>query len=207
MNNQKWNLPTRFLHLGLVATVTAQLFSSLVMVPPDEKGTQLAKASFEVHEVLGLTALFIVVAHWLWSLKTASSGSLKHLFPWFGKARQQVKKDISDLLHGEFPDTKQKGGLAGLIHGLGLLAVTAIAITGGALFILFPEHGEPGQLAEAFAEVHEGLATLVWTYWAGHGAIGILHHLKGHDTLRNMFSFRKPKDRVIKKLHENTKAW
>jgi len=188
MSTKNWSLNTRLLHLGLVATVSAQLLISLVMVAPDHKGPFLAKLAFDAHQAIGLTALTIVIAHWLWSAFSHVDGGLQHLFPWRKPARQEVAKDIKSLMGGKFPAASQKGGLAGLIHGLGLLAVTGTAITGGALFILFPESGEPGALAEAFADTHEWIASFVWAYWIGHGGIALLHHYKGHNVVRNMFT-------------------
>lgn len=189
MSANSWSLNTRFLHLGLVATVTAQLLISLVMVAPDHKGPLLGKLAFEAHEVIGLAALGIVLMHWFWSIFSHADGGLRHLFPWQKKARQGVMHDIKTLIGGKFPAPGNKGGLVGFIHGLGLLAVTGTAITGGALFVLFPEAGEPGPLAETFAGLHEWIATFVWAYWIGHGGIAVLHHMKGHKVLRNMFNF------------------
>jgi cytochrome b561 len=191
MKTNNWSLPTRLLHLGMVLTISFQLFISLIMAEPDHNGSELGRLAFEAHEIVGLTALTIVLLHWIWSLSSQfkGEGGINHLFPWFGHARQTVIRDINDLLKGKFPQSGNKGGLAGLIHGLGLLAVSGIAITGGLLFVLFPETGKPGMVTETFAELHEGLATLVWTYWIGHGGIAILHHIIGHDTLKNMFNF------------------
>lgn len=188
MESKKWSLNTRFLHLGMVATISAQLFISLVMSEPDDIGTVFGKLAYEAHEVVGLTALGIVILHWIWSMLSHTDGKLKHLFPWRGEARKQVVQDVKLLTRGQLPDSKTHGGLAGLIHGLGFLAVTGAAITGAILFVTFPESGEPGVIAEAFAELHEGMAGLVWAYWLGHGGVAILHHLSGSDVLNNMFS-------------------
>jgi len=194
MKNTTWSLPTKWLHLGLVLTVTLQLLISLVMVAPDHQGGQWGKMAFELHEIVGLTALGIVVLHWIWSImEHVKGGGLGHLFPWRADARQQVINELKGLRHGKLPAGGKRGGLSGFIHGLGLLVVTAIAITGGFLFILFPETGEPGVLAEGFAELHEALASLVWAYWLGHGGMAMLHHFSGHDEVKNMFTFNKSK--------------
>ena len=190
MKLQRWSLPTRFLHLGLVATVTFQLLISFVMAEPDHKGGPMARLAFEAHEVIGLSALLIVFLHWVWTFTNQTDGGLRNLFPWFGQERQKLFEEVRAMLRGHFPEGESRGGLVGLIHGLGLLAVTAIAVTGGILFLLFPETGEPGVVAEAFAELHEGLASLVWVYWLGHGGIAIVHHAMGHDTVKNMFNFK-----------------
>ena len=190
MKNKYWSLNTRFLHLGMVATVTAQLFISLVMSEPDDKGTVFGKMAYEAHEIVGLTALGIIAIHWIWSTLSRTDGSLKHLFPWHGEARNQVISDIVGLTKGQLPDSNKHGGLSGLIHGLGFLAVTGVAISGAIIFLTFPESGKPGFIGDAAEELHEAMAALVWAYWIGHGGIAILHHLSGNDTLKSMFSFK-----------------
>ena len=193
MATQNWSLPTKFLHIGLVLTVTAQLFTSLAMDEPDDFGSGIGKALYEMHEIIGLTALAIVVLHWIWSLANYADGGFKHLFPWGKGERKQVVEDIKGLARFKMPDGGIRGGLPGLIHGLGLLAVTAAAMSGGMYFLLAPEYGSPGFLAEGFEELHEGMATLVWVYWVTHGSIALLHHVSGHDTVKRMFSFTREK--------------
>lgn len=191
MTRSQWSIQTRLLHLGLALTVSLQLMVSLVMEAPDhEDASKLARAAFEAHEFIGLAALLIVVLHWLWSLSSRADGGLAHLFPWGGAALAQVKADTSALLKGRLPDGGPRGGLPGFAHGLGFLAVTAMAITGGVLFIIFPEVGEPSETVEAVAEVHEFIATLVWVYWGGHIALGVLHKGAGHSTIKDMFNLK-----------------
>ncbi len=198
MKSQYWNLNTRILHLGMVATVSAQLFISLVMSEPDEKGSIIGSLAYEAHEIVGLTALGIIALHWIWSATSQSDGSFKNLFPWRGAAKKQVIDEIKELSKalkkGQFPETNSHGGLSGLIHGLGFLAVTGAAISGAVIFFTFPESGDPGMLGEAAEELHETISTLVWAYWIGHGGIAILHHLSGSDVMKEIFSFRLQKD-------------
>lgn len=203
MNTQNWSLATRLLHIGMVLSVSFQLFISLVMVEPDHKGGALGRLAFEAHEFVGLAALIIVLLHWVWSISNQVDGGLRNLFPWFGDSRQQVINEAKAVLKGELPEGGNRGGLVGLIHGLGFLAVTGVALTGGVLFVLFPESGEPGVIAEAFAELHEGIATLVWTYWLGHGGMAIIHHVMGHDNVKKMFDFRFTK-KSVDKLHDDS---
>ncbi len=198
MVNKNWSLATRFLHVGLVLTVTLQLFISLVMTEPGDDGSAFGKLLFEAHEIIGLTALLIVISHWVWSLSNQVDGGLKHLFPWRGDAWKDVVDDVKGLMDIKLPEGGMRGGLPGLIHGLGLLAVTGIAMTGGMLWLLLPEVGEPGMIAEVFKEFHEGFATLVWTYWIGHGGIAMAHHFSGHDYVKKMFSFSKDKVQKLK---------
>jgi len=189
MKSRTWSLNTRFLHFGMVATVTAQLFISVVMEEPGDDGGFIGNLAYQLHELIGLTALGIVALHWIWSLVSQSDGKLSHLFPWFGENRQRVKTEIKQAFYGDFPDSSKPGGLAGLIHGLGFLAVSGAAVTGMLIFLTFPASGDPGLIGDIAEEMHEGMATLVWAYWLGHGSAAILHHLAGHDTLKQMFRF------------------
>lgn len=193
METKNWSLPTRFLHLGLVLTVTAQLFVSTVMVAPDPEDGQVGNFLYGIHETVGMVALSIVLVHWLWSLVSYADGGLKHLFPWGEEGRKQVVADFKALSRMEFSQGGNRGGLAGLVHGLGLLAVTGIAITGGVLFFSLPESGDVGFMVDGIAELHEVMATFVWAYWIGHGGIALLHHMNGHDTLKKIFRFGKAK--------------
>ncbi|MHB8454555.1 MAG: cytochrome b/b6 domain-containing protein [Acidiferrobacterales bacterium] len=190
MNESGWDRPTRVLHLGLAVTVTVQLLVSLFMTPPgkSESHTALTQAGFVVHKWLGMAALIIVLGHWAWTTGKYGKAGLRHLFPWGRNGRREIAGDIRRLAARNLVDGGQRGGLPGLAHGLGLLAVTAMAITGGVLFVLLPAHGEPSALARNIGDVHSFIANFVWAYWYGHLGMALLHHLKGHDTLRKMFS-------------------
>lgn len=187
----KWSVQTRWLHLGLAVTVTLQLALSLVMEPPDEKSaTAIARAAFEAHEFVGIVALLIVLAHWLWSLISQADGGLARLFPWSGSAWAEVKADLRLLMNRQLPEGGPRGGLPGLAHGLGFLAVTAMVLTGGVLFILFPETGKPDATVEFFADIHSFISNFVWAYWGGHVALAFLHKRAGHTTVQEMFNLK-----------------
>jgi len=194
MTNQTsvWDRPTRFLHLGLALTVTIQLLVSLFMVPPGSHhpSTFLEHAEFLVHEWVGLCALCIVLAHWTWSILSSGSASLGHLFPFSRDGLRRIAVELRGLLSGRLARGGPRRGLPGLVHGLGLVAVSAIAVTGGMLFVMIPENGDPGALAHHIGDLHSLIATLVWTYWFGHIGMALLHQFAGDDTLRRMFRLR-----------------
>jgi len=177
--------------MGLAATVTLQLAISLIMEPPDEKSVSaLARAAFEAHEAVGIAAVIVVLAHWLWILASRADGGLARLFPWRGAAWAEVKSDAVGLMSRRLPEGGARGGLPGLVHGLGFLAVTGMAVTGALLFVLFPETGKPGATAEFFADIHSFISNFVWIYWGGHVALAFLHKQAGHSTVQDMFSLK-----------------
>jgi cytochrome b561 len=191
MVQDKWSVQTRWLHIGLALTVTLQLAISLIMEPPDEKSASaLARAAFEAHEAVGIAAVIIVLAHWLWSLSSRADGGLARLFPWSGSAWLEVKSDVSKLMNRQLPDGGVRGGLPGLVHGLGFLAVSGMTLTGAALFVLFPETGKPDDTVEFIADIHSFIANFVWAYWGGHVALALLHNKAGHRTVQDMFSLK-----------------
>lgn len=189
MVQANWSLPTRWLHIGLAVTVTAQLFISLIMEPPiHQDASALAHGAYQVHEAVGLAALAIVLAHWLWTMIAKADGGRAHLFPWRGEALAAVKGDIAALMNRRLPDGGPRGGLPGLVHGLGFLAVSGMAMTGAVLFEIFPDAGRPGPIAHGFKEVHQFLANFVWAYWYGHVGLALLHKWSGHPNVKAMFS-------------------
>lgn len=190
MDTGYYSRPTRLLHYGLAVTITFQLAISLVMAARAHHGVPpgaFAHGAFEAHRFVGLASVAIVVLHWLWSARPHMDGGIGHLFPWAGANRARLFRELGGLLRGQLPEGGPHGGLAGAVHGLGLLVATAMAASGVVLFFLFPESGPLPGAARAAATVHSAVANLVWAYWGGHVGMAVVHHLTGHDTLRRMF--------------------
>lgn len=188
-----WDRATRFLHMGLALTVSLQLLNSLVMEAPepDHPLSGLEALVFHSHEWLGMTALAVVLLHWAWSLWGAGGVGMRHLFPWGAAERTAIAQELRGLLTLRLPPGGPKGKLSGLIHGLGILAVTGAGLTGAVLFFALPENGQTNLVTGAAKEVHEFIAGFVWAYWIGHVAMGLLHHVFTRDTtLRDMLSLR-----------------
>jgi cytochrome b561 len=175
---------TRVIHLLLLLVVLHQLIGSEFMrlpVPGDPPGWTLS-----LHEDLGLVNLAIVAAFWAWTLVRSGETRLGRLLPWLSLARlREVMADLSAqlrrLAQGRPPDDAD-GALASAIHGLGLLAVTAMAVTGG---IYFFTTGTP--VARPVLSLHKLIANLVWIYLFAHAGLAVLHHLLGSDIFARMF--------------------
>ncbi|MEL5848528.1 MAG: cytochrome b/b6 domain-containing protein, partial [Candidatus Igneacidithiobacillus chanchocoensis] len=65
------------------------------------------------------------------------------------------------------------------IHGLGLVLVSWMALTGTAIFFFLPQGGTPpGAILHALIPLHKALYLLVWAYWIGHVTLTLLHALR-----------------------------
>ncbi|MDO9372381.1 MAG: cytochrome b/b6 domain-containing protein [Gammaproteobacteria bacterium] len=189
----RWGRTTRFLHMGLALIVSLQLLNSLVMEAPepDHPLSGLEALLFHSHAWLGMTALAVVLLHWAWSLWGAGGIGMRHLFPWRAAERTAIAQELRGLLTLRLPPGGPTGKLSGLIHGLGILAVTGAALTGAVLFFALPENGQTNLVTGAAKEAHELISTFVWTYWIGHVMMGLLHHFVTRDTtLRDMLNLR-----------------
>lgn len=175
---------TRVIHLLLLLAVLHQLIGSQFMrlpFPGDPPGWTLS-----LHEYVGLTNFAVVAAFWIWVVIRRGETRLGYLLPWFSIAGlRAVIADLSTqlrrLARGRAP-TDEDGALASAIHGLGLLAVTAMAITGCIYFFVQGTH-----VARTALSVHKVLANLVWIYLFVHAGLAVLHHLLGSDILSRMF--------------------
>ncbi|WP_455385007.1 cytochrome b/b6 domain-containing protein [Acidihalobacter prosperus] len=185
----EWRRPVRWLHFGLALTITLQLFNSLVMSPPFYRHTSaFGLGLFGMHEYLGLLAAAIVVLHWLW-MPFDRQRLFSHLFPWGAEGRRDVIDDLRTLAQGRLPADSDRGGLSGLVHGLGLLAATGAGLTGVLLYVLMGASSAPALLLYLSAELHSAFGNLMWGYLGGHVLLAAVHHLIGHPTLRRMFSW------------------
>ena len=188
MPDAQWSRPLRLIHLLLAAAVTAQLFIGSFMRSPHPGRADTF--GFVTHEVMGAIILALIVAHWLWTFTHPREG-IRHLFPWSGTGLRPVITELWQLIRYQRLPTggpREGGGLAGFVHGLGLLAVTAMVITGGIFFIARAEGASRATLEFLENDVHDVLAVIVWVYWGGHLAATVLHSLQRQPVWKRMFS-------------------
>jgi cytochrome b561 len=197
----KYDRITRWLHAGIAIGVMVQLFSSLFMnVPaPGRSFAETGYHFFSVHRWSGITVVTLVILHWSWGLSGHVAGGWGHLFPWFsGRRLRNLMSDIKDVpkwLQGAFPDQQEETiPLAGAIHGLGLLAVSAMALSGTTIFFGMGPHGSMSRLVALVREAHIYMGNVLWVYFSGHVGIAVLHQWRGHRLITNMFNLvgKKP---------------
>lgn len=184
----QWSWPLRLIHLLLAAAVTAQLFVGSFMHSPHRGRPDTF--GFETHEVLGATILTLIIVHWLWSFTHPHEG-LRQLFPWTRAGIRNVVAELWTAVRYQRLPTgaprNDAGGLAGFVHGLGLLAITAMAAT-GASYYLSRMAGASHDSLELIEDIHDTFAVIAWIYWGGHLGATVLHSLLRQPVWKRMFS-------------------
>lgn len=187
----RWQRGTRWLH-GLIAIgIIGQLALSQLMTGPDhlDTATTLQKNTLELHEWLGLATVALMLAHWLWLFLPNSDVHLSKLFPWNKAGRSAVWKDISYLnKNKQLPPLGAHGGLSGMVHGLGFLVASMMALSGLGIYLVLDFGGGPeSHFFEPLATVHALFANLMWAYLIAHVLMAAWHEYKGERLISKMF--------------------
>lgn len=191
----KYDRTTRWLHALIALGVSIQLCASLFMHVPSP-GRPLEEPGYHfflVHRWSGICVVILVILHWLWGLSGHVMGGWGHLFPWFSGSRfRGLVSDVKDApkwFRGHLPDQREETiPLAGAIHGLGLLTVSAMALSGSMIFFGMGPHGAMSPLVAALRKGHLLMGNILWVYFFGHVGISLLHQLRGDQIITNMFN-------------------
>ena len=193
----KYDRGIRWLHAGIALGVIIQLSTSQLMkVPESGKSiTEPGLSLFMVHRWSGIGIFALVTLHWFWGLGGHITGGWGHLFPWFSKARFEALiadvKAVPEWLRGRFPDQlSQTAPLVGAVHGLGLLAVSAMVVTGATIFFGMASDGSMPTAVKGVARAHGFIANFIWVYFVGHVAMALFHQLRGEPLITDMFNLK-----------------
>lgn len=188
------NYATRLFHAGMALAIVTQLLTSLVMQGPDE--SQAGDLLFQLHRYSGLAATVLASGLWVTILMRSRGTELGALIPWFSGRRlaalwQDAKLHAGNAVKLRLPEHDPKAALPSAVHGLGLMLISTMAISGTVYFAqvgLGLHSAEPdGMLA---ITVHLALANLVWAYLIAHMGLAVLHHLLRSASLTEMWSLR-----------------
>lgn len=186
MSNTSRGLPTRLLHVALLASVLWQLVGSNLLEPP--RNGQPGNLFYQVHQVVGLATLGLVLAFWVWTALRRRETPIGALFPWLSAIRvKAVADDVAahwtQLRHWRLHHSTAESPLASAVHGLGLLAALAMGSSGAWLYTMAVPDG-------LILDFHKLMSNLMWAYVVGHAGIAVIHQLSGHRVLQSMFGRR-----------------
>lgn len=195
----KYDLTTRWLHAGIALGVCIQLAASIFMHVPSP-GKPLVEPGYHIfliHRWSGICVVGLVILHWLWNLSGHVMGGWGHLFPWFSRTRFLALlsdiKGVPKWFLGKLPPQQEKTiPLAGAVHGLGLLTVSAMAVSGSTIFFAMGPHGAMSPFVAGVREGHMWMGNILWLYFFGHVGISVLHQLRGDRLITNMFNLARP---------------
>lgn len=195
----RYDRVTKLLHIGMALAVLTQLACSEFMerphLHPKHVRTALESGMYEVHEWVGIAAFALVLLRIIWGFVGPEKRSWARLFPWLsaeGRAdmARRIKEEVPGWFMGRIPDDPNNP-LAGSIHGLGLLTVLGMTVTGLVIFLGMGENGEAGSLVKSVMEIHaDVLGNLIWAYVIGHVGMAMIHKVLGHDLVREMFTLK-----------------
>jgi len=202
---------TRWLHAGLALGAVYQLTTSLILLPPDEKGSALGHNMMEAHELGGLVVAAIVIAHFIWSLflrkKYPSSIWILFSRTQWAHATSLIPAVLSALI-GKSKLPEPGNSLSKVIEMLGLLVVVFMASTGIAIWIGLPEN----KLAviphetEFLMNIHSLASNLLWAYIIGHVCMVVAHARAGHASIKRISPlYNKPEVMNMNELMGFTK--
>jgi len=194
VSTTRHNRATRLFHAGLALAIVTQLLTSLVMQGPNE--AQAGDLLFQLHRYSGLTATVLAFGFWVTIFMRSRGTEIGALIPWFLGERlvalwQDAKLHAENAVKLRLPEHDPKAALPSAVHGLGLMLISAMAMSGAVYFAqvsLGLHSAEPdGMLAMT---VHLALANLVWAYLIAHAGLAVLHHLMRSAILTEMWSLR-----------------
>lgn len=180
-----WSRPLRAIHLLLAIAVTAQLFIGGFMRDPNPGRPE--SFGFMCHEVIGGCILVLIIVHWIWSVQHPDEG-IRHLFPWTRRGMRRVIGQLQQaVLRRRLPDGGPADqGLAGFVHGLGILAISGMVVLGVAFFVC-RTLGASDEVRYVIKNVHDVGAVVVWVYWGGHLFATLVHSLLRRPVWQAMF--------------------
>lgn len=188
-------LPTRLIHMGFAVAIITQLFTSLVMVMPRPTSGRDGNIFFEVHEYSGLAALALALIFWVWLLVRHEGTDPGALFPWFASKRlrtvgEDFRQHVAAVRALRLPPHQGYSPLASAVHGLGLLLMSLMAVSGGVVYLSMAESGAISALGQQALSVHKLFANLAWAYLIGHASLAVLHQTLGSPVIAKMWTLR-----------------
>jgi cytochrome b561 len=161
----------RILHITILCLVLSQIIVSNFMGFADNG--EVSKKTIEyygtwIHISTGLSLLPIAFVFIYVELKRHG---IKYFFPYFCGNFFQLKEDLQQLRQFELPEPSAYG-IAAIVQGLGLGALTLVILSGLTWFISWIYMAP---WADSIKEFHELLTGLIEAYVVGHGGMGLLH--------------------------------
>ncbi len=199
---------TRWLHAGLVLGVLFQLFCALLMSHPEHedgkhgesalihqtvaaevhpaahKDDGLGELFMAAHRTGGMLVVVIVLANLLWALIARGRPRKRQIGVLFSSAHWRqalsIARQLPWALRGKNPLPEPGNSLSLLFEMLGLLVMTAMALSGSMIWFLWAGPGNTvSDQAEILMGIHATFAIMLLFYLLGHISMALMHARAG----------------------------
>lgn len=178
---EKYQAPKiRILHFWVLILVLSQIIVSNWMA-----GTKSTVVPFDgtyfftwVHILSGLLLFFLT---FFLIFSCFKQRGIKYFYPYLWCDFKQLKCDVSQILTLKLPDSSPRG-LAAVVQGLGLGALSLVILSGVTWFILWLTQSP---FALEARSIHKSLTILIEVYIYGHGGLGAVHFIIWYKSKKN----------------------
>lgn len=163
----------RLLHLLVLILVVTQIIISNWMNGTKSKTITLLNENYLftwLHIFIGISLFFLTFLLIIYCFKQRG---IKYFYPYLWGDFTQLNSDIKTLLRFQLPNSSPKG-LAAIVQGLGLGALSIVILSGITWFILWLQQSP---LALEARSIHKSLTILIEIYIYGHGGLGFVHFI------------------------------
>jgi len=203
-SEQGYHPVTRWLHAGLVLGVIFQLVCAALMTHPDDlagvpalqhtvaaevvpmehKNSKQGQLLMQAHRTGGILVAVIVLANLIWAFLSRGKPRKRQMSVLLSRQYWRdallIARNIPQILLGKRPLPQPGNALSLVFEMLGLLTMSAMAVTG---FIIWSLWAGPGNQVTAQAEIlmatHAAIAILLFCYLAGHILMALMHARAG----------------------------
>jgi cytochrome b561 len=186
----RYSRTIRLTHALVAVAIVFQLAISLIMDHPHSKRPMTPDGGlyYDWHQWVGLGALGVLAYAWVYRLLTWKRESQGRIFPWVTAAgRTALAHETKQFLMLRWTAIPADGALAGTVHGLGVLIASAMALTGGAIYLALGAQRTVTPTAHSIMDLHSFMSTFMWVYLCGHAAMALWHQYAGHGSFARIF--------------------
>ncbi len=186
--------------MSIAATAHAEPVTTGVQQPM-HKEERLEQWLMAAHRTGGVLVAWIVLVNLIWAIMPRGSPRKRQISVLFSMRYWSEAADILKclplMLFGKKPLPDPGNALSLVVEMLGLLTMTAMAVSGSIIWSLW---AGPGNLvvetAELWMEIHAAIAVLLLLYLAGHVSMALLHLRSGDEVFARISPFGKNKNRL-----------
>ena len=138
----------------------------------------------QAHRTAGLLVVMFVFLNLIWAILRRGNPKNRQISVLFSQKHWRealtIAKRLPRMLMGKSPTAESGNALALIVEMLGLLTMTAMAITGLVIWNIWAGLGSPvSAQAELLMQVHSMMAVVLFVYLAGHVSMALLHVRSG----------------------------